>query len=143
MSPARWSLIAAIATMAVWGVNFPFVKYVLENIGPGPFLFMRFLVMPLLGFALLAVVFRRNPRQAMPAREDWPRLAFCGLLGHTAVGGLVAAWAVTAASLVGLVYLLVPGEILPAHLIAGGVVLALPLVRLLAAPLALEWNRHR
>ena len=89
MSAARWSLIAAIATMVVWGLNFPVVKYVLEHIGPGPFLFMRFAVMPLLGFALLAVVFRRNPRQAMPAREDWPRFAACGVLGHSAHVGIV------------------------------------------------------
>lgn len=89
MSAARWSLIAAIATMAVWGVNFPFVKYVLEHMGPGPFLFLRFLAMPVLGFALLAVVFRRNPRQALPAREDWPRFALCGLLGHSAHVGIV------------------------------------------------------
>ena len=89
MSAARWSLIAAIATMAVWGVNFPFVKYVLDHMGPGPFLFLRFLVMPVLGFALLAVVFRRNPRQALPARGDWPRFAVCGLLGHSAHVGIV------------------------------------------------------
>ena len=89
MSAARWSLIAAIATMVVWGLNFPVVKYVLEHMGPGPFLFMRFAVMPLLGFALLAVVFRRNPRQAMPAREDWPRFAACGVLGHSAHVGIV------------------------------------------------------
>jgi drug/metabolite transporter (DMT)-like permease len=89
MSAARWSLIAAIATMVVWGLNFPVVKYVLEHLGPGPFLFLRFAFMPLLGFALLAVVFHRNPRQAMPAREDWPRFAACGVLGHTAHVGIV------------------------------------------------------
>ena len=89
MSAARWSLISAIATMVVWGLNFPVVKYVLEHMGPGPFLFMRFAVMPLLGFALLAVVFRRNPRQAMPAREDWPRFAACGVLGHSLHVGIV------------------------------------------------------
>jgi drug/metabolite transporter (DMT)-like permease len=89
MSAARWSLIAAIATMAVWGVNFPFVKYVLEHTGPGPFLFLRFAIMPLLGFALLAIVFRRNARQALPRREDWPRFALCGLLGHAAHVGIV------------------------------------------------------
>jgi len=89
MSAARWSLIAAIATMAVWGINFSFVKYVLEQIGPGAFLFVRFLVMPLLGFALLAIIFRRNPAQALPRRGDWPRFAACGLIGHTAHVGLV------------------------------------------------------
>jgi drug/metabolite transporter (DMT)-like permease len=89
MSAARWSLIAAIATMVVWGLNFPVVKYVLQHIGPGPFLFLRFAFMPLLGFALLAVVFHRNPRQAMPQRGDWARFAACGVLGHTAHVGIV------------------------------------------------------
>jgi drug/metabolite transporter (DMT)-like permease len=89
MSAARWSLVAAVATMVVWGTNFPFVKYVLQNIGPGAFLFVRFLIMPALGFALLAIVFRRNPRQALPRREDWPRFAVCGLVGHTAHVGIV------------------------------------------------------
>ena len=89
MSAARWSLIAAIAAMAVWGTNFSVVKYLLEHIGPGAFLFMRFLVMPLLGFALLAIVFRRNPAQALPRRGDWARFAACGLIGHTAHVGIV------------------------------------------------------
>ena len=31
MSAARWSLIAAVATMVVWGTNFAFVKYVLAE----------------------------------------------------------------------------------------------------------------
>src|SRR5688572_11661497 len=89
MSGARWSLIAAVATMAAWGTNFPFVKYVLQNLGPGAFLFVRFCVMPLLGFLLLAIVFRRNLRQALPRREDWPRFVVCGLIGHTAHVGIV------------------------------------------------------
>lgn len=89
MSAARWSLAAAIVTMAAWGTNFPFVKYVLQNLGPGAFLFVRFCVMPLLGFLLLAIVFRRNFRQALPRREDWPRFALCGLVGHTAHVGIV------------------------------------------------------
>lgn len=89
MSPARWSLVAAIATMAVWGINFSFVKYVLERIGPGPFLFVRFLIMPMLGFLLLALVFRRHLARAVPRREDWPRFAACGLIGHTAHVGAV------------------------------------------------------
>jgi drug/metabolite transporter (DMT)-like permease len=89
MSAARWSLIAAVATMAVWSVNFSCVKFLLETIGPGAFLFFRYLVMPALGFLLLWIAFRRNPRRALPAREDWPRFAACGLVGHTLHVGLV------------------------------------------------------
>jgi drug/metabolite transporter (DMT)-like permease len=62
----RWSLGAAVAIMAVWGVNFTFVKYVLDNIGVGPFLFIRFLTMPLLGFLLLALVYRRHLAKCGP-----------------------------------------------------------------------------
>jgi drug/metabolite transporter (DMT)-like permease len=89
MSAARWSLIAAMTTMAVWAVNFSCVKFLLEIIGPGAFLFVRYLAMPALGFLLLWIAFRRNPRQALPAREDWPRFAACGLIGHTVHVGLV------------------------------------------------------
>ena len=85
----RWSLVAAIAIMAVWGVNFTFVKYVLDKIGVGPFLFIRFLTMPLLGFLLLALVYRRHLARSWPQREDLPRFVACGLVGHTAHVGLV------------------------------------------------------
>ena len=85
----RWSLGAAVAIMAVWGVNFTFVKYVLDKIGVGPFLFIRFLTMPLLGFLLLALVYRRHLAKSWPLREDLPRFIACGLVGHTAHVGLV------------------------------------------------------
>jgi drug/metabolite transporter (DMT)-like permease len=85
----RWSLIAAVAIMAVWGLNFTFVKYVLDKLGVGPFLFIRFLTMPLLGFVLLAIVYRRHIARSWPLREDLPRFVACGLIGHTAHVGLV------------------------------------------------------
>jgi len=90
----HWSLIAAIAIMVVWGVNFTFVKYVLEKLGVGPFLFIRFLTMPLLGFLLLAVVYRRHFAKSWPLREDLPRFVACGLIGHTAHVGLVT-WGIS------------------------------------------------
>lgn len=89
LSAARWSLVAAVVTMAVWGVNFTFVKYVLEQLGVGPFLFIRFLFMPLLGFALLALVFRSRIAMSLPRRADLPRFVACGLVGHTGHVGLV------------------------------------------------------
>jgi len=39
---ARWSLAAVVATMVVWGLNFPFVKHVLGQIGVGAFLSDKF-----------------------------------------------------------------------------------------------------
>jgi drug/metabolite transporter (DMT)-like permease len=75
--------------MFLWGVNFAFVKYVLGAIGIGPFLFIRFLAMPLLAFALLALVFRRQLARTWPKREDLPRFVACGLLGHALHVGIV------------------------------------------------------
>ena len=83
MSTARWSLVAAIATMVAWGVNFAFVKYVLEHLGLGAFLFIRFATLPVLGFVLLVLVFRGRLARTWPKREDLPRFVACGLIGHT------------------------------------------------------------
>jgi drug/metabolite transporter (DMT)-like permease len=92
MSPERaatLSLAAAVAIMAVWGANFAVTKYVLDAIGVGPFLFIRFLTLPLLGFALLALVYRRHFAKSVPRRADWPRFAAAGLIGHTIHVGIV------------------------------------------------------
>jgi drug/metabolite transporter (DMT)-like permease len=86
---ARYALWAAIAMMVVWGVNFTITKQVLAAIGVSSFLFLRFLIMPALAFVLLAIAFRRNPRAALPRREDIPRFAACGLVGHTFHVGIV------------------------------------------------------
>ncbi len=86
---ATLSLLAAIATMVVWGVNFAVTKYLLDVIGVGPFLFLRFLTMPLLGFAVLALVYRRHLAKSLPRRADWPRFVAAGLIGHTLHVGIV------------------------------------------------------
>jgi drug/metabolite transporter (DMT)-like permease len=89
MSHSRWSLIAAVFTMVVWGANFAFVKFVLDALGVGAFLFIRFLAMPLLAFLLLFIVFRRNIARTWPKREDLPRFVACGLIGHALHVGFV------------------------------------------------------
>ena len=86
---ATLSLLAAITTMVVWGVNFAVTKYVLDALGVGPFLFIRFLTMPLLGFAVLALVYRRHLARSLPRRADWPRFVAAGLIGHTLHVGIV------------------------------------------------------
>jgi drug/metabolite transporter (DMT)-like permease len=83
MSREQWSLIAALATMAAWGINFAFVKHVLDNLGFGALLFIRFSILPLLGFALLAAVFRGRLGRTWPRRSDLGRFIACGLIGHT------------------------------------------------------------
>ena len=85
----KWALAAGVALMIVWGVNFVVTKVVLAGMGVAPFLFLRFLLMPLLGFALLAAVYRRHLAKSFPRREDLPRFVAAGLIGHTAHVGLV------------------------------------------------------
>ena len=82
MTKERWALAATLATMLAWGMNFAFVKYVLDHMGVGAFLFLRFSVLPLLGLALLAIAFRGRLARSWPKREDLPRFAFCALIGH-------------------------------------------------------------
>src|SRR6476660_3490069 len=89
LSQARLSLAAALATMFVWGVNFAFVKHVLDGIGVEALMFVRFAVLPLLGFALLLVIFRRRIRHTWPRRRDLPRFIVAGLIGHAAHIGVV------------------------------------------------------
>ena len=77
-----WSLVAALATMLVWGMNFAFVKYVLDHLGVAAFMFLRFSILPLLGFVLLAAIFRRRIAYTWPRRADLPRFVLCALVGH-------------------------------------------------------------
>ena len=79
---AQWALAAAIGTMVAWGMNFAFVKYILDQLGVGAFMFLRFSVLPLLGFALLAIVFRGRLGRTWPKRADLPRFVLCALVGH-------------------------------------------------------------
>jgi len=89
MSSARWSLIAALVTMVIWGANFSFVKHVLTVLGVGPFIFLRFATMPVLAFLLLVIVFRHRVGHTWPRREDLPRFVAAGLVGHALHIGLV------------------------------------------------------
>jgi drug/metabolite transporter (DMT)-like permease len=63
-------------------MNFVFVKYVLDNLGFGAFMFLRFLVLPLLGLALLVIIFRHRIAHTWPKRADLPRFLLCALVGH-------------------------------------------------------------
>lgn len=68
--------------MVVWGMNFAFVKYVLDQLGVGAFMFLRFAVLPTLGVALLVIIFRHRVRHTWPRRADLPRFLLCALVGH-------------------------------------------------------------
>lgn len=75
--------------MFLWGVNFAFVKYVLDALGVGAFLFIRFLAMPVLAFGLLLFVFRHRIGKTWPDRADLPRFIASGIVGHALHVGLV------------------------------------------------------
>jgi hypothetical protein len=66
-----------------------------------------------------------------------------GLLSAGTAGKLVGLWCLAAALLFALLAWLVPTDMVETRWLAFAVVLFLPLGRLLAAPLALAWNRHR
>jgi drug/metabolite transporter (DMT)-like permease len=82
MKKEQWALAAAVGTMLAWGMNFAFVKYILGHLGVGAFMFLRFSVLPLLGFGLLAIVFRGRLGRSWPRRSDLPRFVLCALVGH-------------------------------------------------------------
>lgn len=66
--------------------------------------------------------------------------------GELAVGALVklvGAWVIAAAALFGALAWLIPSDAVPRYGLALGSALFVPLARLVVAPLALAWNRHR
>src|SRR4051794_10332519 len=65
------------------------VQYVPQTIGVGAFMFVRFATLTVLGFVLLAIVFRGRLRRSWPRRKDLPRFIACGLIGHAAHVGIV------------------------------------------------------
>lgn len=89
VSLQKWALAAGCALMVAWGVNFAITKVVLAELGVWPFLFVRFLAMPLAGFALLLAITRRHFPRTWPRREDLARFIAAGLIGHTAHVSLV------------------------------------------------------
>jgi hypothetical protein len=56
---------------------------------------------------------------------------------------LAGAWAAVYATLFGLLFWVIPGETVAPHVLALGVLMLMPLARVSAMPLALDWNRHR
>ena len=72
-------LLAALAVVLVWGLNFPLAKALFGQVGPAAFLGLRYLLMPLCAVALLCWRFGRAwPR--LDRGEVWPlvRLTLVG-----------------------------------------------------------------
>jgi len=84
---ASMALVAALVLVVIWGINFSLQKFVFNVVGPGGFLFARYLIMPLCALALLAWRFgTRFPR--ITRREFW-QLARLGFAGHFLHVGMV------------------------------------------------------
>jgi len=66
-----------------------------------------------------------------------------GELGTKTVMKLLGAWSLVATSLFVVLVWLIPSDVVPLYGLALGVALFVPLTRLVIAPLALGWNRHR
>jgi hypothetical protein len=66
-----------------------------------------------------------------------------GLLKPQTAAWWAAAWLVVASTLVVVLAWAVPTDRVPVYYLAFGVLFAMPMARLTAAPLALAWNRHR
>jgi hypothetical protein len=70
-------------------------------------------------------------------------LARSGLLRDRALVAGAAGWVAVVLALYGVLGWLVSGPLIPRYLLLLLAILAVPLARLAAAPLALAWNRHR
>jgi drug/metabolite transporter (DMT)-like permease len=83
----RLALLVAFALILVWGANFSIQKQVFSAMGPGGFLFGRYLLMPLCALILLVSLYGlRFPRVS---RSEFWTLARLGFIGHFLHVGLV------------------------------------------------------
>lgn len=84
---ASLALVAALVLVVIWGVNFSLQKFVFNVVGPGGFLFARYLIMPLCAVGLLVYCYGRH----FPSitRKDFWELARLGVAGHFLHVGMV------------------------------------------------------
>jgi hypothetical protein len=65
------------------------------------------------------------------------------LIADRSLGAILGTWFLAVAGSFGLLWWLIPHGLAPWYVLACSVILLVPINRLLAAPLALAWNRHR
>ncbi|MFI5445551.1 DMT family transporter [Polaromonas sp. UC242_47] len=85
---ASLALAAALVLVVIWGINFSLQKFVFNAVGPGGFLFARYLIMPLCALALL--VWRYGRHFPRISRRDFWELARLGVAGHFLHVGMVS-----------------------------------------------------
>ncbi len=81
------ALAAALGLVVIWGINFSLQKFVFTVVGPGGFLFARYLIMPLC--ALLLLLYCYGTRFPRITRSDFWQLARLGVAGHFLHVGMV------------------------------------------------------
>ena len=84
---ASLALAAALVLVVIWGVNFSLQKFVFNVVGPGAFLFARYLIMPVCALALL--LYRFGTHFPKITRLDFWQLARLGVAGHFLHVGMV------------------------------------------------------
>ena len=84
----RAALLLAFALILVWGANFSVQKAVFNTIGPGGFLFARYLIMPVC--AVLLLWQRYGTSWPKLERSELWALARLGVMGHVLHVGMVS-----------------------------------------------------
>jgi len=81
------ALFTALFLIVIWGANFTLQKHLFALMGPGAFLFARYLIMPIC--ALLLMRWRVGVWLPPVSRPDLRRLAWLGFVGHALHVGTV------------------------------------------------------
>jgi len=81
------ALFTALFLIVVWDANFTLQKYLLALMGPGGFLFARYLIMP--ACALLLMRWQLGAWLPPVSRPDLRKLAWLGFVGHAVHVGMV------------------------------------------------------
>lgn len=76
-------VLAALGVVVLWGTNFVFLKAIFEEFDVLPFLFVRFLGLLALAWAVVALRSRGREFPLRIARPDRPRVALAGVLGFS------------------------------------------------------------
>jgi drug/metabolite transporter (DMT)-like permease len=84
---ASIALAAALVLVVIWGINFSLQKFVFNAVGPGGFLFARYLIMP--ACALVLLLWRYGRRFPAISRREFWQLARLGVAGHFLHVGMV------------------------------------------------------
>lgn len=129
-----WVIKASVfLSLSVLTLLGPIAQWIDDNRDVRAWLWDAFLFLPAVGVGC------KMAAAAFAATRLWEGR----LLGDRALITGAAGWMAAVLALYGVLVWLVATPFIPRYLLALVAILAIPLVRLAAAPLALQWNRHR